>query len=361
MFDLRRSFRIRACGLLPFLTIALAAFFPSCSNRGDGPSVRARLDELRYLSVPQEALQEQPLVEEVPLGNVMYGKSYGDCLFFFDEANMRIYSVEGDTVRLALDKRGRGPGEYSDIGAFTYVPETEELVIFERAGRKLRFYKDGAMTRQIPVDFYAIAMEALSDDKILYAREAASLGGPAGLFAYDLSSGEQTQLLSLREDQVEFFHDLSFCRVDDKIYFGVTGLTTDIYSYDGDLKKVASVSFSPNPFGKEYWSGEYSAEKEGKALASVSDGNLSLALGVFCLQVSKDKIGFWYMNGDSIQNHNLPSLSYCSIEGGEANTYYVVRLPRESGIELFQPVAVGKDGFISIGEEDEATLYKVVL
>jgi len=346
--------------LLLFAVVAVA-FISSCSGQGNGKAARARLDELRFLPVAREAIQELPLAEETPLGNVMYGKSFGDRLFLFDETNMRIYGVTGDTVRIALGKHGRGPGEYADIGAFTYVPETEELVIFERATRSFRFYKGGAMSRQVQVDFYANAIEALTADRILCSKEAAFRGGPAELVAYDLSSGEQTQILALREDQVELFHDLSFCRTDDKVYFGVTGLTTDIYSYDGKLQKVASVSFNPNPFGKEYWSGEYSDEKEDKALASVSDGNLSLALGVFCLQVSDDKIGFWYMNGDSIVNHNLPSLSYCRIAGGQADAYYAVRLPLQGSAEVFQPIAVWRNGAISIGESDEATLYKVVL
>ena len=335
----------------------------SCLNIGDSQTIKANLKESSDLTISQDSVRPFLFLgDDNFVGNIRYGKSYGEILFLFDESRRRIYSVTEAGVSLALDKLGRGPDEYIDISAFTFLAETKELVIFERASRSLRFYIDGAMTRKIDLDFYVNAMEAMETDRIILAKEADYLGGCASLLSYDLSSREQKLIMSLREDQIELFSDVSFYWAGDKMYFGVTGLTTDIYSYSDDdtLQKVASVGFFPNPLKRDYWDGEYDERKLDRMLGVAQGGNGGAALGVFFLNVSESSYSFWFATGTGIYTHNLPDLSLCKIQNNHAS---IIRhtLTSESSDPGFQPVAMWKGKYIYIGGKDQEVLLEVSL
>ena len=342
-----------------FVCLSFLTF--SCSDGENGHIIKARLNKTAIMELDSDAVRSASFHSDgVPVGNIMYGKSYGDILFLFDESRYCLYQVTGSTIVTALDKVGRGPGEYVDIGAFTYLPETREIVIFERATKTLLFYRDGSLTRQIPLDFYVNAMEAFSSDHILFARESDYPGGPAAILDYTLSTGDEKQLLSLREDQVELLPDWAFCNHNVLIYFGITGLTTDIYSYRDDIRKVASVSFSPDVLGKQYWTGEFDDRKEDMLLEALQGGYGGAAVGPCLLQVSDERIAFWYMTGTAIYYHNLPDQALCVIEDGCVDLFRQVLDPRDAKT-VFQPIAVWGDSFVTVDDADEFTLTEFSL
>ena len=156
--------------ILLFLVVSFPLVTVSCSRSGDSHSIDARLDRAETMLVDTNAFSLLPLhSEDGPIGNIMYGKAYGDILLLFDESARCLYQVMDSTVFVALDKVGRGPGEYIDIGAFTFIPETGEIVIFERASKSLRLYLNAELTRQIKLDYYVNAMETFASDHLFFS------------------------------------------------------------------------------------------------------------------------------------------------------------------------------------------------
>ena len=330
----------------------------SCSERRDNDAIHVRLDSAETLVLNSEVSQCVSISsQDVLLGNIMYGKSYGNVLFLYNDSKRCLYQVEDSTAFVVLDKVGRGPGEYIDIGAFTYLPETGELVIFERASRSLRFYIDGEMTRQIQLDFYVNGMEAFAPNHLLLAKEASYSGDPAYIVDYELSTRKEKQVLSLREDQIELFTDVSFYNSNGTIYFGISGRTLDIYSYGEDLQKIASVGFSPNSLGRRYWDGNFNERKENILIEALQSGTGHVALAPCLLLVSDERIYFWYATGDAIYTHNLPDRSLCIIENDSVKLYQRV-LDSTDKTSDFQPIAVWEDSFISIEDEDRISIIK---
>ena len=334
----------------------------SCSRGGNSHSLDANLATAETMVVDTSAFSLLPLYsEDGPIGNIMYGKAYGDILLLFDESARCLYQVMDSTVFVALDKVGRGPGEYIDIGVFTYIRETGEIVSFESASRSLRFYLNAELTRQIKLDYYVNAMETFASDHLLFAKESDYPGGPAAIIDYNLSTGEEKEVLSLREDQVELFDDASSFRVyNGMIYFCVSGPTTNIYSYGDDLSLVASISFSPDALGREYWRGQYDYRKEHKLMDAFESERGGLALGPCLLSITEDRMAFWYATGTGTYYHNLPDQALCVIANGDVRLYEQVLDPRDE-TTILQPVAVWGDSFISIGDTDEMTLIKFTL
>lgn len=288
-----------------------------------------------------------PVPKECMIGNIMYSKSYGDMIFLFDEGLRKIHCFENGTPCFTLDKVGRGPEDYIGIGAFTYIQDSRELVIFEREKRLLKYYSidSGGLQRKMEIPFYANAMEYLKDGEFLFIRETDKQGNTPAVCLYSTYEGTVRTILPLRDDQAEMTTDFSFTKKCDSVFFGISSYSTALYSFRANLTEEKTIYFESNALDKNYWSGEFDERKEEILTNAIASGK-DFALAPSFLNTNKTALSFWYINAMG-QAHSTPPMNLCIIDKSEAVVYSNVRC-LSLGVQNLQPIGVYGSGYVSL-------------
>lgn len=143
----------------------LIAGFVSCAKRGsdissDASNVNLRID-LNAISEPElkisnfvDSVQfiELETTEQCIVGQISK-------VFFLDSIILAVDSKAGTLLFFdnqgkylhTIDKRGKGPGEYTRITCALYDSTQQQIMVFDGMMRKLLFYRhDGTLIREIP-------------------------------------------------------------------------------------------------------------------------------------------------------------------------------------------------------------------
>ena len=322
--------------------LAFAISLVSCSGSIAYDAVVADVEQAQCVDISEigREMRLVPISGDSILGAVTYAKVAGGKCFFYDEARRSIHIVEEDGTCQEFNKVGRGPEEYIDLWGFSYVESENELVIFERRTKSLRFYslEDYSESKALKMDCYLNALEHLEGSEFLLLKEGADNLPPA-LVRYDTENGEGKVLMELRQDQANMAEDYFFSKRGDDILFGVSGLNTEIYRYRDSLQKIAVVSFVPNKLGRSYWNGEFTEKKERDLMRILQDGGPGIALSPMDVSVADaGSLSFWYFVARGAVSHELPHRQCCVLRDGVATLYSQISC-NDLGIKSLQPVA----------------------
>lgn len=320
-----------------FLTVCL----PSCNcQRGNAIIIDSADSANVDLLDLGTGTQLIPIPSEYDMGDITYAKVTGEYYFFFDEARKSIHIMDNRGEFQEFNRLGRGAGEYLDIGAFSFDKEKNELVIYERSTRCLKFYSlsDYSKTRERQLDYYINAFECISGDELLVFRENWKSYSSA-VVRIDLETGSEETLLPLRADQILILEDYALSKSeDDGIYFGITGEKMTFYRYGEDLQILSSLEFRPTKLSRNYWEGDFSEKKEKELLRILQKPDIELAMAPCAISAVDGDISFWYAIRPSKTAHQLPEMRCCVMRSGQIALFKRIGC-RDLGIDSLQPIA----------------------
>lgn len=341
------------------IVLALGLILSSCAHRGETEEgIVANLDDTCTIPLSKigNDIHLLPLYSEKPIGNILSVRKYGDSVFLLDDVQRQIVCVDENGNANIFNRLGRGAGEYVDISCFSFIEESDELVVFDRHAKSLKFFTlpDGKQTRSVALDFYINGMEMAGKDKLLAVRSGnKNAGTKSSLVLLDVNSGEAEDLIPLQELQGELMEDISFNKEGDTVFFGITGPKFEFYKYSADdLEKVGSVFFRPDVLSKGFWEGEDYDKQADILLELLEKGEKEMAIAPFWAMADAECLCFWYMTGRTRYNHNLPDRDFCIIRDGKAEIYSTISCP-ELGIDRLQPLGTDGKSYISLITAEE--------
>ncbi len=342
--------------VLLIVIACLANSLSSCNNNLDEHSVVADLTSTTRadLFVIGKNVQLIPLPRECAMGEVTYAKIMGNNYFFYDESRRCIYFVRDDGSYIEFNKLGRGPGEYTDIGSFAIIEPEQELALFERHTRRLRFYSltDFTEVRSQELDYYINALDYIGNGDFLMFREGRSDYTNA-IIRFNTKTKEEEELLPLREDQIMMAEDFVLSKNGDIVLFGISGPNTKLYQFGKNLQTVATVSFVPDKLGRSYWRGDFSDRKQKELLLAMQDGGEGIALGPCDVSLGENGcFSFWFFVKRGTVAHVLPKRHCCVVRNGEAYLYESISC-KALGIDSLQPIASSGSRTLTLLTQEE--------
>ena len=326
----------------------------SCVSNNSEVSSSVLLDK----SITADLSELGANIDIIPIDSVSsiidatYAKIYDDRLFIYSATYRNILYSTQSGYHL-FDRLGRGPSEYIDIGAFTYMPDTDELVIFERSKRRLLFYllSDNSQTRQLNTNWYINAMEYCGNNTLLCVKEA-SAHEPAAIIMLNMVDSSQEVLVPLREDQADLMEDFVLSRaVDNGVIFGVSGETMNFYSYDGVIAQTSAIGFRPSSLGKRYWQGQWNEQKEMMLVKALSRGD-PVPLCPSHISSKDGNMVFWFITEQGKNARKLPKRKCCILKNREASVYSAITC-NDLRIDNLQPIASNDNKYYTLLCADE--------
>ena len=244
-----------------FCCLVILILFSCSRNRGDvikiSNPISCRLEEV------SSSIHVIPL-EQSDTSSFVFDpfsiKVYGTRLFMFDAHTRTVrYYDDGNLVGV-LNKRGRGYGEYIDIGTYAYNVKRDELVIFERNTKKIKSYscKDFSFQREIQMDKYINAMEYLSGDRYLYVNDIPYDEKSTTAEIYDENAAVVISSIPIPGTAAGIIEDCVLCRSSNgSVSFVLPGYDNTVYQVTSDgFTKIASFSFGASGVSKKFWNGK---------------------------------------------------------------------------------------------------------
>ena len=298
-----------------------------------------------------------PIISDRAIGNIMWIKKYGDNIILYDDSQRQIWFVDKDGKAVLFDRLGRGPEEYIDISCFAYLEDSDELVIYDRHAKAIMFYSltSYRLNRSLSIDFYINDMEALPGGGLIMAREGdRTTKTDAAIIILKGINDSCEVLIPLMEIQGELFEGFSFVHGMNSTFFGVTGPTLDLYSFNTYLEDLQSIAFVPDVLGRRFWNQRNYNKQEEILLETMMLHGGKMAVAPIFISKSDDDVCFWYITGSGISSHGLPDRNCCIVHNGKAQVYNAISCP-ELGIDRLQPMGSDGRSYISLITADEVT------
>lgn len=297
--------------------VVFAACFLICCQNDCGRDIplsdvsNARTYQLEDLASDIKVI---PLIgtDSLPvIGDIHSVKGYREKLFLFDERLRKIQFFENGMYAGELNRIGRGPDEYVDIGAFAYMPTSDELVIFDRNSRKLKFYSltSFKLTRTVALDYYISGFDYIADGRFLLIREVSSPEShDAAAVIWDADTNTEISHISITPSQDNLISDIAINRDDDgAVIFSLPGYVNRIYRVDGSgFTEISRLFFGRYGLDKKYWSGRRS---DYYYVHERLTGGASVAIAPSFYLHDGDDECFWYVSGYDNGLHHLPEMS----------------------------------------------------
>lgn len=181
---------------------------------------------------------------------MFYG--YDDLIFGLSESHDIIYWIKGDSVISALNKKGRGRGEYTYINDFTYYPKDSILFVHTLDDRLLKYQGlKGTYMGECTEYEGNTGMHALNSKVLLANGSRNGEDGKIqqGLFLIDAETGKLGKLICPMDySQCYFLNDEGgMCQSGDSIWFVVPGPGEDdnvVYLFQNDsAQKMLSFKY----------------------------------------------------------------------------------------------------------------------
>ena len=284
------------------ILIAAAAALMMLASCGHEPSGARVID----VSAPSDAVLEDiasdiriiPLDESAGLIPEIYSaKLFGDRLLLHEYAKS-VTVFDGGKFVGKLDARGRSEQEYLNLYSFTYLPQTEEILVYDLILRAIKAYHvpDMKWTRTIPMQDckdYLNGFEALDEHHSFYAgsrnptvwdhrRNAPSLTVPVP------KAGGSFGGVGLTGSHFE--QDRGALRT------FIPGSTIKIIDVEADRYTVLdSLVFRPELLPPDFWEGDYSEEKAAVYQEAMTHDHF--ASGCYAPVLRGRNLAFWYFGG----------------------------------------------------------------
>lgn len=284
----------------------------------------------------------------VKVGDIYSLKSYGDRIFLYDERFRKIQCFDGGRYYGELDRVGRGPEEYIDIGAYTYDAFRDELVIFERNARQLKFYSCSSfrMSRSIQMDFYISALEHISGDKFLVVKENSSRDSNDGaVLILDMVTGCKVDWFPVSTVQSDLISDMFITRKGDgRVLFALPGYVNEVYRADTTgFTEVSGIFFGKYGARRKFWEEE---STDGIYIKDMLEGGGPAAIAPSYYMEDGERESFWYVSRYSTDMYHQPLMSLF-IRDGEAYRA-VSRLVIDGVTDDLQPLCASEGYYFSI-------------
>ena len=257
--------------------------FASCTNNGSElrqikPDVGASRDYILEDIATDIKIIE--LEDSVMIGGVQIIKSYRDLLFIYDvyQNQILIYKNNGEFVAL-LNKIGKGPNEYINIGTFSFDENNNILSIHARSTTEIIRYKVPSIEfiDRFKSNGYINALENLGDNSFFCTKESDS-GGSGSINMLDISNNVYTKLpieTSYLSEELSPDNVVTRLNSDELLFCNVSGRNT-VYKInnDGGVAPLFDIDFGSYSIADEYW--ESTAEDDVDLGESLADGSFAI-------------------------------------------------------------------------------------
>lgn len=323
-------------------TTALIAGLVLASCGQKEPQSGILVDDTKYQTITLEDMASELEVFKIRTDpSLLTGECedmqvHDDYIFLSDYE--RVYCIENDSVIGVLDKRGRGHGEYTDIGRWGYLPEKNVLYVWNNKSMLYYSVPDFQFIRKedselIPEAFYGDESFFIDNDM---ADSLATIH--FWLSKRSNTTGQKTRLMPISYLSNGFLDGNQQITVsDDGIYFSVCGRNNKLMLYDGSgLREVASVRYDDKfaiPEKIDRYEGlnldlsvsngtlaeEMNKLTEYNAYFHNEDENAKRAFGCFCPTFADESWSFWHFHHES----QLYATFYTIVNGTEACNYLI--------------------------------------
>lgn len=281
------------------------------------------------------------------VGEVYAMKCYGDRQFLYNERTRSIQYYVGGVYAGELDRAGRGPEEYGDIGTFAFDAAENCLVLFDRNDRTLKFYDcaTNRMVRDMPLDYYVGALEHIAGSRFLAVREnTAPNSSDAAVLILDLRDGGTVARLPITSIQSGLLTDLALTRErPGSLLMMLPGAVNVLYRVDGEgFAEVARIGFGRFGASRRFWEGRCD---DPFYLEEWLTSGRPAAIAPSLAMCRDDRLVFWYVSRYGTL-HELPGLSLVVMERGEQRI--VGELLIEGVAERVQPMCASEGRYFAL-------------
>lgn len=138
-------------------------------NPKDGKTIVASsiFDSIKYITLPFN--------DNTVIASIDKLEIYDSCFYFWDKIGRKIYCFDykGNYI-FQLDKRGQGPGEYTEITDFIIEKELQQIHVLDRNLKKILCYDlRGNFIKDVKIEVSAMQFASVQSGWLLY-----TMGGP---------------------------------------------------------------------------------------------------------------------------------------------------------------------------------------
>lgn len=265
------------------------------------------------------------------------------------------YYDDGNLVGV-LNKRGRGYGEYVDIGTYAYNVKRDELVIFERNTKKIKSYscKDFSFQREIQMDKYINAMEYLSGDRYFFVNDIPYDEKSTTAEIYDENAAVVISSIPIPGTAADIIEDCVLCRSSNgSVSFVLPGYDNTVYQVTSDgITKIASFSFGASSVSKKFWDGKIDDPFYGYDFFQKNEKR-EVGVAPSFYHREKEKETFWYISGYGEDEYHFAKMSLF-VKNGSVQTA-ISQLSFDGVSKNLQPVGASDGRYYFFVEPEYIT------
>lgn len=250
------------------------------------------------------------------VGDIYSLKSYGKRVFLYDDRARKILYYDDGIYAGQIDKVGRGPEEYIDIGTFAYDAKRDMVALFDRHKRTLKFYSCATMRleREIRLDYYIATLEHLSGGVYLMVKEQTS-DDDAAIVILNMDNNSIIASHPITPLQSDLLSDLAVTRGDgDSAIIALPGYINCIYRADSSgFVEVSTIFFGRYGADRKFWNGKRDAVFYIEELLN----NSVAAIAPSYYITDGNRESFWYVSKYSNDMHSQPIMSLYTSKGND--------------------------------------------
>lgn len=239
--------------------------------------------------------------DSVYWGNIDHIKSSGELLFLHDQFQTKtitIFTSEGKYIT-QLNKKGRGPGEYNGIDAFTYNEKSKQLTIYDRGAKLMTYsFPELQYVESFKCQDYFMNIEIINDKLLVVGENKKSENEYFGLEFYDFENNRFENLnLPNQPASIELSYPNTLIKQNEKIFYASPGFKTKLFEIDTeDINQLYTIDFGKNKISEEYWQ-----QSNARDFESALDKK-KCATWVQHLRFNQSILSFYYMY-ENVENY----------------------------------------------------------
>ncbi|MCU4177867.1 6-bladed beta-propeller [Carboxylicivirga sp. N1Y90] len=191
-------------------------------------------------------------------GNIDFIKSYGSYIFLQDQFQTKsitvINTLNNNTYQ--LKKRGKGPGEYLNLDAFTFDEDNQLIYLYERGiGFNIYNFPDFKHIKRIRYNEYLMNIELLEEEMLILSEKNTKEGFYEGVQLLNIENLNQSSFnLPNHSATIELSYPNTITKNVDSLYYASAGYLNKIFMFSGKkVKEKYSISFGEYNIPEEYW------------------------------------------------------------------------------------------------------------
>ena len=130
----RKFYMMLTCSVIMFLSCKQTDFRSEVVTINDNDAVEVNFEDVA------KNVRVVPLKSDSLLYGCYEMQCYGNDIFILGDNSKIIYYFHNDSLKSVLEEVGRGPGEYINIGQFTYDTEEKMLYVISLIGNEILWY-----------------------------------------------------------------------------------------------------------------------------------------------------------------------------------------------------------------------------